>query len=1270
MGAEVVSAASDPLEPYLPRMAVSWLADDPDRRWRGVEGSLAFVDISGFTALTEALARQGKVGAEQLSDILSATFAELLTVAYADGAQLVKWGGDAVLLLFDGADHAARAARATYRMRERLSVVGRIRAGRTTVTLRMSVGIHSGEFHFFLVGDPEVHRELVISGPAASRCAETEALAEADQIGLTAETVAVLDPSYVGGPLGEGALLAACPDLPDLPPVRRPDPRGLDLGSLLPPPIRDHLRSARGEAEHRTIAVGFVQFGGTDALLAHEGPDALAEALDECVRSVQRAARRYGVTFFETDINRDGGKVMLTAGAPASADRNEERMLLAAAEIVSRPGRLTVRVGVNRGEVFSGDFGPEFRRTSSVKGDAINLAARLLGKAQPGQAVVTLRTLERSATAFEHEPIEPFLVKGKSEPVHAAVLGAPTVPDEPLQRRASLVGRESELAVLDDAVAGLLHGSGSLLDVVGGPGVGKSRLLEALVERTDVPVTRMHGDEYESATPYWPFRAWLRALGGIGLEADDASVLADLDALVRHRDPALLPWLPLVADVLAVEAPPTPEIAALSPDFRKTRLETAVARFVAVIADGPHVLVVDDAHHLDDVSADLLAAIAGRPGAPAWLVAVARRESTRGFHPASTARRVDVGPLSDVDARALLEAELADSAVTRHDLDLMVRRAAGNPLFLHVLAGAARSGARVDTLPETVEAVVTAQIDQLPPDERTVLRVASVLGISFHESELRELLRDRPLPTGPDSLERLGRFLRPLGAGRFGFAQQLLRDTAYEGLPYRLRREMHARAGDLLERTAPDLSDVSALLSLHFQMAGDGEKAWRYSCMAGDVAVGVNAHLEAAELFARALDVARSLRGIDPQARARVVVALGDAYAALGRNDDAVATYVRARRLLSGDAAHAAAVLRREASTYRNLGRYDRAARAARDGIARLGGASDPASLRTRSELEVALAGVGLLRGRFVEGLDWAHRAVEHAEASGDRQAQADAYGTLFSLKVSLGTPDREPGEKALQLYGEAGDRAQEAKSLGNLAFLSWTEGHGAEALETFRRAERLAAESGDTYAEGAMAANVGDMLVLLGHADEAVQVLRRCIPGLRAAGLDSYLAVARRSLAMAYVGQGRADAGLALLDDVAVAQRALDEPDEAVITEACRAVALLALGAPAAADGVCRRALHECASLDAEQAVTQLLRVQGAALSDLGRYDEAADVLTRALAGADAEAPFERGFVRAELARLAERRGLHDEARTMSARADEAFRVMGFIGNERYARG
>src|SRR5207237_2873988 len=137
------------LKPYVPRLLIEWIRDSPESTYRAVDGSLVFVDISGFTALTERLARQGKIGAELMRDTLDGVFRALLDEAYEWGAGLLKWGGDALLLLFDGPMHEARAARAAWEMQRTIGRVGVIRVAGRTSTLRMSIGMATGTIDFF-----------------------------------------------------------------------------------------------------------------------------------------------------------------------------------------------------------------------------------------------------------------------------------------------------------------------------------------------------------------------------------------------------------------------------------------------------------------------------------------------------------------------------------------------------------------------------------------------------------------------------------------------------------------------------------------------------------------------------------------------------------------------------------------------------------------------------------------------------------------------------------------------------------------------------------------------------------------------------------------------------------------------------------------------------------------------------------------------------------------------------------------------------------------
>ncbi|HET8970032.1 MAG TPA: adenylate/guanylate cyclase domain-containing protein, partial [Candidatus Nanopelagicales bacterium] len=444
------------LRPYVPQLLSGWQPTHGDPRHMRVDGSLVFVDISGFTKLTERLARKGKVGAEEMSDLLSSTFSALLDVSRLEGADLLKWGGDAVLLLFRGGDHAVRACRAACDMRTTLRTVGRLTTTEGSVTLKMSVGVHSGSVDCYLVGDPDVHQELLVAGPGVSTTAVMEQTASAGQVLVSPQTAALLPAgSHREGPEEGTRLLHARRLLGPAGIVDRrvstvPRADATVLAGFIPPVLRRQLLATPGEPEHRTVAVAFVQFAGTDALTETAGVAAVAEALDHCVRTVQRATEDHGVTFFETDLDKDGGKIMLVAGAPRSNGHDEERMLRTARQIMDGMAgleemtghALPLRIGVNRGNVFAGRFGPDFRRTFSIKGDAVNLAARVMGKAAHGEILATAAVLDRSPTQFETEALAPFLVKGKAMPIHASRVGA--VRGLRMDRRAEtpFVGRE------------------------------------------------------------------------------------------------------------------------------------------------------------------------------------------------------------------------------------------------------------------------------------------------------------------------------------------------------------------------------------------------------------------------------------------------------------------------------------------------------------------------------------------------------------------------------------------------------------------------------------------------------------------------------------------------------------------------------------------------------------------------------------------------------------------------------------------------------------
>ncbi len=472
---------SELLRPYVPRLVVDWLRTTPDALHREVEGSLVFVDISGFTALTEQLARRGKIGAEVMRDTLDGVFTALLDEAYDWGAGLLKWGGDALLLLFDGPHHEERSARAAWEMQRTIARVGRVSAYGAPVTLRMSVGIGTGRFHFFMTGS--VHRELLVAGPAVTETLVMEGIADAGEIGLSPALATRLDPGVVGPTKLATRLLVGPPEADRERAVDVGDVSMLDIASCIPVAARAHVLLQRSEAEHRTITAAFIDLMDTDRLLDELGPDGLAVALDERLRAIQDAAWRYNVPFYESDVGKSSVKALLTAGAPTSTGHDEERMLRALREVMDQPGIVPMRVGVNTGKVFTGDFGPPYRRAYRVFGDAINTAARVMAKAEAGQILSTEVVLNRSRSLFETTSIEPFAAKGKREAVHASIVGKAIGTRDARHAAAPLLGRDAELKTLLEAIDRARAGRGTVAEIAGGPGLGKTRLVEEAIAR-------------------------------------------------------------------------------------------------------------------------------------------------------------------------------------------------------------------------------------------------------------------------------------------------------------------------------------------------------------------------------------------------------------------------------------------------------------------------------------------------------------------------------------------------------------------------------------------------------------------------------------------------------------------------------------------------------------------------------------------------------------------------------------------------------------------
>jgi class 3 adenylate cyclase/tetratricopeptide (TPR) repeat protein len=1231
-----------------------------------LEGTLVSVDLSGFTSLSERLAARGRAGAEELILAISGCFEALIGIASRHGGDVLKFRGDALLLLFHGERHELRACGASAEMQWFIEQTGTTMSSVGEVRLRMATGVYTGPIHFFVVGT--THRELVVTGPATTETVRLEDAAEAGEVLVSAATAQALPLEALGDERDGARLLVLDAELDTNP---RPEPEGseeTEFEVYVPAPLRDHLAVEAEEGEHRQVTAAFVKWSGTDDLLAEEGVEAVLDGLDRLGRVVGETAEELGVTWLESDVDVNGGKVYLVAGAPASGGADEERMLRAVRRVLDAGGPLPLRAGVNRGPVFAGDIGATSRRTYAVMGDTVNLAARLTARAQPGQILATADVLDRSRTMFESTH-QPFLVKGKERPVTAYSVGAIVgVREDERRGDLPLVGREHELEVLGEAVDAARRRITQVVEIVGEPGIGKSRLVEELRTRAlgfQQLVARC--EQYESSHAYFAVRSLLRPLVGITPEqsAEEAGEL--LAPWIKAVMPDLAPWLPLLAIPFDARVEATPEADAIDPAFRRDRLHESVEQFLTRVLLMPTLIVVEDAHWIDDASRFLLRHLAAGQEERPWLLCVTRRPEGERLAP-ERGTELEVSPLTGEEAGRLAVAAAGARALSEHELGELGERSGGNPLFVAELVAA---GGAAGPLPDSVESLLNARIDRLEPGDRLLLRHAAVIGAAFDLELVREVVGAEEIDAdGLARWQRLGEFLRWEGSDRLAFRHDLFRAVAYAGLSFRRRRDIHGKVGEALERRAGDeLDEAAGLLSLHFVEAEQYDRAWEYAVLAGDRARERYANVVAAELYERALAAADRLDDLAPEDVARVAEALGDVSELFASYDAAAEAYSRAADRLQGDPVGTSRLTLRRGVLNERAGDYEAAIARYEEALSALEGLDAEDAARLRTELELEYAGVRYRQGRHEESISWSERAAAHAEETGDRAALAHAYYLLDAAHFTgLGHADsRSYLERALPIYEELGDLRGQGIVLNNLGVHDYFEGRWGDARELYERSREAKRRTGDVVRAAIQDVNIAEILSDQGHLDEATRGLEAALRVFRAAGYSWGVAAVIGNLGRAAARGGDFELAHRLLEEAARTFEEIGAQTFLLEADARRAEAFVLAGEHRRARELAETTLARAEEAEAAGALRALLqRLCGLASLQGGDKEAAAGYLAAGEATArGSDARYELALTLEARAELALRGGEGD-AEAFLAEAREILDGLGVVSTPR----
>jgi predicted ATPase/class 3 adenylate cyclase len=675
------------------------------------------------------------------------------------------------------------------------------------------------------------------------------------------------------------------------------------------------------QGERRVVTILFCDIKGSTALAEKFDPEEWADVMNDVFQQLLEPVHRFGGTVARLL----GDAILAFFGAPKAHEDDPQRAVLAGLDIVSNIQRVNkktghgkereiqVRVGINTGLVVVGEVDSGFRSEYTAIGDAVNLAARMEQTAQPGTVQVSEETYRLVKQHFLFEPLGQIEVKGKSVPVNAyrvlEVIERKDRDKELFEENAPLIGRDSEVKRLREAISLVKLGRGQIVSLMGEAGIGKSRLIREFQKEwfsTSSKDQRADNDNqkswletrsisYSTHLPYGTFSQLVRNLCGTAA-GDSQEVIREKIAsncLNEGSSEELCSRVSRAFEVLLGIEGGSDKERLEGEAFKRELFEAMTITWQDWAKKKPMVLVFDDLQWADPASIELLihliklveevpilflCAFRLERDAPSWKL---RQEADRDYP--HRYMEINLKPLSHQESQLLVDNLLAHLDLPERLRNAVLQKAEGNPFFVEQIIQSLIEVGVLDkddqgtkeegetswkvskpvediSIPDTVQALLQARIDRLSEDTRNTLQKAAVIGRSFYYRVLKEISENgTSIDQSLARLEKAG-LIRETSRQpelEYQFSHSLTQETAYKSILRKHRREYHLRTGETIERLFPDqMEEAAPLLAYHFLEAGD-DRALHYFQLAGDHAYRLYAITEAVTHYTHALEIAR-----------------------------------------------------------------------------------------------------------------------------------------------------------------------------------------------------------------------------------------------------------------------------------------------------------------------------------------------------------------------------------------------------------------------------
>lgn len=934
------------LKSYIPDVLQSRIVADPTppNKYFAEDylAAVLFVDISGFTALTEQFAARGPSGAEDISAVLNNFYGQWINIIKGYGGDIIKFAGDGLLVIWQYQNLEKATLLAAQTALEARKELENFRVGERTLSTRIALG--AGQITLTGLGGVFNRWEMVITGDALDQIVKAQPNLQPGQIVVSAEAWKNLKGHGVGVPAQAENMLLNGINVQVPKEAARVFPLEENsipaLRSYIPGAIARRIDAGQSDwlAELRRITSLFINIPEMT-----RGSD--PEAAQKLAQILQSAIYRYEGSVNKIAVDEKGVSVLAAFGLPPFSHEDDPlRGILAAQDIkkIIEDLGLTSYIGVATGRVFCGVIGNEKRREYTINGDAVNLSARLMFAAGMGlpvpdgsQATILCdtTTYEAAKNRVGFTSLASINVRGKSQPVAVFVPNTRHTKGMGQVALTDIIGRETEIFTLAEALRALITKESRVVIIEGEAGLGKSRLVEEVFRQANAMNINIFlglGEAIEQNSPYHVWKNIVSRIFQLN-ELQNSTEQKLVFEKMMEEDAGFKERAPLLGAVLPFTIPDNENTVNISGDARALAMQQLVIERLNLLTnEKPIALVIEDVHWLDASSWSLLNLVAQRVS-PLLIIMTNR---PMGNYPPleytqlkerSSSRFLSLAPLDNSNIEALLCQRLDVNKLPVELVDFIRNKAEGHPFYSEELVYALRDGRYIEikdrecqitsnagnlnelNLPGSLEGVITSRIDRMPPSHQLTLKVASVVGRVF---ALKELSAIYPIKT---ELSALPEYLNNLETQEltvldspepdvsYLFKHIITQEVAYNLLLFSQRRSLHRAMAEWYEDSfVRDLVTYYPVLAHHWKQADVPVKAIEYLEKSGGTAFRNGAYREAIQFLSQALEKAKALKGetIPPLKEANWLRLMGEAYMGLGQMDAARESFRKAATLL------------------------------------------------------------------------------------------------------------------------------------------------------------------------------------------------------------------------------------------------------------------------------------------------------------------------------------------------------------------------------------